>query len=87
MPSIAVICLIETDDPRIDPEKMRSAGDVARMRKAVIENLPKLTRIVAVMPEELARLMVSAHDIAMSLSGADSLIHRPPAGYVPPTRD
>lgn len=86
MPSIAVICLIETDDPRIDPEKMRSAGDVARMRKAVIENLPRLTRIVAVMPEELARLMMDAHNSVAEELGITS-IHRPPAGYVPPTRD
>jgi hypothetical protein len=87
MASMAVVVLIETDDPRIGPENMSTAGDVARMRKAVIENLPRLTRVVAVMPEEMAGMMMEAHEMAMSLAGAESLLHRPPADYVPPTRD
>jgi hypothetical protein len=86
MPSFAVTVLIETDDPRIDPGKLQTVSGVAAMRRAIIENLPKLTRVVAVQPEEEARLMFAAHDMACRESGLLG-ITRPPADFVPPTRD
>lgn len=85
--SIACLVLIETDDPRLFPENVDVArpAKAAALRKAVIDNLPKLTRVVMVMEEETAQLMCAAHDIAARESGLT--VNRPPAGYIPPTRD
>jgi hypothetical protein len=85
---LSVMVLIETEDSRLFPENIdvSTAANTARLRRAVIENLPLVTRIVAVMGEEEARLMMAAHHHAMRQSGADKLF-RPPPDYVPPTRD
>lgn len=85
--SIACLVLIETDDPRLFPENIgvESAAKTAGLRKAVLDNLPKLTRVVAVMDEETARLMALVHQLASKGAGLDRVT--PPAGYVPPTRD
>lgn len=87
--SIAVMVLIETDDPRLDPHHIDSstAKNAAELRRAVIENLPKLTRVVMVMPEEAARLMAYAHRAALEATGQKDKISRPPSDYVPPTRE
>jgi hypothetical protein len=85
--SIACMVLIETDDPRLFPENISvtTPAKAAALRKAVINNLPKLTRVVMVLEEETARIMCAAHDIASQAAGLDRVV--PPAGYVPPTRD
>lgn len=84
--SIAVMVLIETDDPRLDPAIVNNStpAKTAALRRAVIDNLPNLTRVVMVMPEEHARLMAIAHDYAAQAAGLEP--NYPPPGYVPPTR-
>jgi hypothetical protein len=84
--SIAVTVLIETDDPRLDLTRISvaTAAQAAALRRAVIENLPKLTRVVSVMSEQEARLMHYAHRLVAQ--AADVEIMHPPKDYVPPTR-
>ena len=85
--SLAVLALIETDDPRLFPENLSvaTAAETAALRKTVIEHLPELTRVVFVTDEETAQLMMLAHDIAAKEAGLQ--VERPPQDYVPPTRD
>lgn len=85
---LAVMVIIETDDERLAPETidLSTAAKTAAIRRAVVANLPNLTRVVMVMPEEAARLMLFAHNQAARESGLD-LIQRPPADYVAPTRE
>lgn len=89
MPSRSIACmvLIETDDPRLFPENIRvtTPAKASALRKAVIDNLPKLTRVIMVLEEETAQLMSAAHNIASQAAGLDRVV--PPAGYIPPTRD
>jgi hypothetical protein len=84
--SIAVLVLLETDDPVLQPANLdvSSVQAVSRLRRAVVKALPKLTRVVAVMDEEQARLMMFAHNRAVQESGADILW--PPSAYVPPDK-
>jgi hypothetical protein len=49
----------------------------------VIDALPSLTRVVAVLPESEARLMLRAHDIAVS-EMAGGQIDAPPRDYIAP---
>lgn len=85
--SIAVLVLLETDDPRLDPDKLdnSTASKAAAVRRAVIENLPKLSRVVVVMPEEAAQMMMGLYDYMVREMGGET--NPPPPGYVPPTRD
>lgn len=87
--SIAVMVLIETDDPRlnIDHISVSTAKAAAQLRQAVIDNLPKLTRVVVLMSEEEARLMSAVHRAAIESLGKKGKVHRPPSDYVPPTRE
>ena len=85
MASIAVMVLIETNDPELINASVGTARDTAKLRRAAIRNLPKLTRVVMVLPEEGARLMCLAHDIASSQAGIE--VNRPPRDYVPPTNE
>jgi hypothetical protein len=80
--SIAALVIIDMDPETID---VSSAGSTAALRKAVLDNLCNTTRLVAVMTEDEARLMLAAHDAGLRAIGGE--IHRPPADYVPPTRD
>ena len=86
MASIACLVLIETDDPRIlEYEKStQTVEGTQAMRAAVIANLPKLTRLVAIMPEETSRLIMLAHDHAAKAAGMGADIIRPPRTYVAP---
>lgn len=87
--SIAVMVLLETDDPRLFVENLDHAAPAATatLRKAVIDNLPNLTRLVLVTSEENARIMTQAHTAVMQELGFGDSVIRPPAGYVPPTRE
>jgi hypothetical protein len=80
--SIAAIVIIDMDPETID---VSSAGSTAALRKAVLDNLCNTTRLVAVMTEDEARLMLAAHDAGLRAIGG--AVNRPPADYVPPTRD
>lgn len=84
--SIAVMVILETDNPVLDPETIdvsTIAGTVA-VRRAVIDALPNLSRVVMVMPEEHARLMAAAHHIAATESGLADNIRQPPPDYRAP---
>ena len=85
--SIAVMVLIATDDPRLDPETIdvSTVRNAASLRQAVIDNLPHLTRVVVVMQEADAQLMCEVHQTWTEWQR--SQVRRPPAAYVPPTRD
>lgn len=84
-PSIIVMVELETDDPRLlaDSIDVSTVQAVTRLRQAVVDALPGMSRLVAVMPVETARLMMAAHEHAVTVSGADAFV-RPPAAYVPP---
>jgi hypothetical protein len=73
--SIAVMVLMETDDARLFPENVsvKSVQATAMLHQAVLDNLPQLTRVVMVLPEETARIMCDAHDILRARP-----INRPP---------
>jgi hypothetical protein len=85
MASIACMVLIETDDPRLkEPDRsVQTVGGAQAVRQAVIDNLPKLTRVIAIIPEEEARFMCMAHERAMAASGLGKFT-RPPTEYVSP---
>jgi hypothetical protein len=86
---IAVMVLIRSSDPAIFPENIdvSTSSSTRALRRAVVANLPRLTRVIMVLEEETARLMAAAHDAAARISGLDSfLISRPPSNYRPPGR-
>jgi hypothetical protein len=85
MASIAVMVLIETNDPVLIRHDVSTAKAAATVRRAVIKNLPRLTRVIMVTEEETARLMCHAHDLAAKAAGLDAVM--PPADYIPPTND
>jgi len=84
--SLAVIVLLESDDPVLEPKSLdvSTVDAVTKLRRAVVKALPKLTRVIAVMDEEQARAMMMAHQMAVTESGASVLW--PPATYVPPKK-
>jgi hypothetical protein len=86
MASIAVMVLIETDNPLLlyPDEAVRTAEGTAALRQAVLDNLPNVTRVINVMTEESAQFMCRAHDAAMRASGLGDFIKRPPPDYVSP---
>lgn len=84
--SLAVMVIIETDDPRLDPDTIdvSTVDATIALRSAVIDNLASLTRVVMVLHEPEAHLMVRAHAIAARSAGLDHLFERPPSGYRAP---
>ncbi len=85
--TIVAMVQIDTDDPLLDPDRIVSSSVEATiaLRAAVVRALPGLTSVVAVLPLDTAKLMMSAHDQAWVAAG---LGHpkRPPPGYRPPHR-
>jgi hypothetical protein len=81
--TIAALVILETDDPRLDPDgvSVSTVAGTSDLRRAVIENLPNLTRVVMLMTEPAARLLTDAS----KASGIS--VNYPPRGFVPPTRD
>jgi hypothetical protein len=80
---VAVMVIVRTADAEMFPENLdiSSIRATKALRRAVIANLPKVTRVVSVMAEETARLMCAAHALAAEASGFDDLIRRPPPDY------
>jgi hypothetical protein len=75
-------------------------GGFARMRHAILQHLPKdVTRVIALFPVAHAKLLMMLHEangeaIAKILQEKGliseddgTIVVRPPAGYVPPTRN
>jgi hypothetical protein len=60
--SIAVTFVIETDDPRLAPENVDLSSDVGRhlAREAAMDNLYRPSRVVAVMNQTEAEVMLAA---------------------------
>jgi hypothetical protein len=82
---IVALVVLNTDDPRLDPQHLdvSTKEATAALRQAVIDALPSLSRVVQVLPESEARLMLRAHDIALrEIAGGQ--VNRPPADYIAP---
>jgi hypothetical protein len=88
---LIVMVQIETDDPRLAPsaDMVATAERAKEVRQAVIDNLPRLTRLIAVLPEEHARLLMMLHEAhgkeLAKHTGTSGAFVRPPADYKPPT--
>lgn len=83
---VAVMLIVRTNDRQMFPENLdlSSLRSTKALRRAVIANLPKVTRVVSVMDEETARLMCAAHAYAADMSGMTQIL-RPPSDYRGPT--
>jgi hypothetical protein len=102
--TFCVMVQISTRDARLSEDVMTRAldsahaGEFAKIRRAVLQHLPKdVERVIAVFPVEHARMLMMLHelhgeDIAKFLreqgivADADGAFVRPPTDYVPPTR-
>ena len=65
--AVAAMVVIDTDDQRllaIDRIDAGTPDGQALMRRLVIEHMPRVVRVVAVMHEEVAVMMFAAHEIA-----------------------
>jgi hypothetical protein len=99
--TFVVMLQITTDDPRLSETRLiealhsGKAEGFAAARTAVMQRLPEdVTRLIAVMPVEQARLLMMLHesvgsDIAGYLRKAgfeveDPEFRRPPPDYIPP---
>lgn len=82
---LVVMVQIETEDPRLDPGciNVSTAESTAELRRLVVENLPLMTRVVAVLDEETARLMVETHNRVCEKMGLPGVV-RPPGSYQAP---
>lgn len=86
---VCAIVQIETDDPRLDPDRLEvdTPAKAAALRQAVLKSLPhQVTRVIVVLPVDLAKLMLHAHDQAAEIAGLTTVL-RPPASYIPPTKE
>jgi hypothetical protein len=88
--SVVVMLQIETDDPRLSDGALAKFGSieaVAAVRAAVVDVVPRdIARVIAVFPVEHARLLMMLHEAVGKDLGNGAFV-RPPAGYVPPTRE
>jgi hypothetical protein len=66
MPSIAILAVVETYDARLQDPEGRTKDE---LRTAAWQALRSNPRIVAIMPENEARLMMHAHDLASRAAG------------------
>jgi hypothetical protein len=81
---------IETNDPRLaeDAISVDTARDSARLRRAVLQHLPKdVTRVIAVFPVEHAEMLMLLHEAVGKELMGEPVADRPPPDYVPPTRE
>lgn len=69
MTQIVAMVVLETDDVRVCP-----FADATLLRSAVVEALPSLSRVIAIMSEPEARLMIGAHLMAAEASGLDAFV-------------
>lgn len=84
--TLAVMTIIETEDARLFPENLdvSTLDAVQATRAAVIANLPNVRRVVVLMDEEEARLMLAAHALAAERSGLEDMFRVPPVAYRAP---
>ena len=79
---IVVMLTMDTDDPLLDPAKIdvSTSGDNEALRVAVVNSMPGLVGVNAVMHPRAARLMVTAHIVASEASGLGE-VRRAPTSY------
>jgi hypothetical protein len=70
MATLVALVTIETDDPVLVTPDIRQR---AAVRAAVVAALPNLVRVIALMPEPEAWLMVNAHLIASQQANATEI--------------
>jgi hypothetical protein len=87
--TVVVMVQIETNDDRLDPERIAvdTVAGTAALRVAVLANLKRLTRVIAVLPVEHAKALMLLHEAAGEMLIGEKMAERPPSDYVPPTRD
>ena len=82
--SFVVMLQGETDDPRLSPPAvalLASRGAFAAVRAAVLDLVPRdVTRVIAILPVEHARLLMMLHEAVGEDLGAEPFIR-------PPTRE
>jgi hypothetical protein len=85
--SVAVMIQIDTNDERLNPHNIsaRTVADAAQLRRAVMDNLDDLSRVIVVMTIGTAEIITRAHAALMQERGGR--VEYPPKAYVPPTRD
>lgn len=84
-PQIAVTLILETDDPRLQPENLtnlKTPADMEALRSVVVSALPSMTRVVQVTSEETMRMVMLLGRAAVQNIGLD--VVQPPPGYVAP---
>jgi hypothetical protein len=80
---------IESDDPRLAPERTTSAtctaADVEQHRALILRHLAAghVTRLIAIMDPEHAEMLMMLHEAVGTELGAEPF-PRPPPGYVAP---
>ena len=74
--SIVVMVQLETDDPRLIPEAISDGTpkDPTVVREAVVAALPSVQRVLLLMHEKHARMMVEGHINAMRMIGEGDLV-------------
>jgi hypothetical protein len=87
--TVVAMIEIQTNDPRLDPDNITvdTVRDTAKLRVAVLANLKRLTRVIAVLPVEHAKAMMLLHEAAGEMLLGEQFADRPPADYVPPTQE
>ena len=87
--TVVVMVEIQTNDDRLDPDRINvdTAAATAALRVAVLANLKRLTRVIAVLPVEHAKAMMSLHEAAGEMLMGQRMADRPPSDYVPPTQE
>jgi hypothetical protein len=87
--TVVVMVQIETNDPRLDPDNIcvGTVRDTAALRVAVLANLKRLTRVIAVFPPEHAKALMLLHEAMGEELTGEQMADRPPPDYIPPTRD
>jgi hypothetical protein len=89
--TIVAMVQIETDDPRLVPssDMVATAAAAALVRQVIVDNLPRLTRVIGIFGVDHARMLMMLHEsvgdrIAAELGKAPTF-KRPPADYKPPS--
>jgi hypothetical protein len=87
--TVAVMVQIETNDPRLDPANISvaTARSTEIVRVAVLANLKRVTRVIAVLPVFHAKALMALHEAMGEQLLGEKMSDRPPPDYVPPTRD
>jgi hypothetical protein len=86
--TIAVMVEIQTNDDRLDPDNIHvdTAAATAALRVAVLANLKRITRVIAVLPVQHAKAIMLLHEAMGERLLGEQMADRPPADCLPPTQ-